>query len=148
MKREKKDVENSLPLIITIVVIAVIAIILTVGESLFDSGLVGKELPEEKTTVKTIHDIELECNVAKKEEERYVYTFKTTTMTMKEFLEKYEIEVTEENNIEKINISDDNIEIITPRRSKYPNITYVSLSFLNKEDQRREKATFELLVEE
>ena len=107
MKREKKDVENSLPLIITIVVIAVIAIILTVGESLFDSGLVGKELPEEKTTVKTIHDIELECNVAKKEEERYVYTFKTTTMTMKEFLEKYEIEkiavndneVTEENNI-------------------------------------------------
>lgn len=156
MRREKKSIENNLPIVILIVVVAVLAIVLTAGGALFSAGFIGKKLPEETTSVTSIKGITVSVDNSKNSEGRNVYTYTVNDMTIKEFLSQYKIEkftvngmeVTEENGIEKINVSDDKIEIVTPRQNDYPNLTHTSMTFRNSEDNKVEKLDFYLLVED
>lgn len=156
MKIKNKNIENNLPIVILIVIVAVLAIVLTAGGALFSAGIIGKELPEEVTSVTSIKGVTVSVDHSKNSEGRNVYTYTVKDKTIKEFLTEYKIEkytvngmeITEENGIEKINVSDDKIEIVTPRQNEYPDLTHTSITFKNYEDNKVEKLDFYLLVED
>lgn len=156
MKKKIKDVENLPAVVAAVVVVAVLGLFLTGREALTAIGVFGKTLPEETKEITTIAGDTLNVSFSRNDEGRFVYTFTAKDMTMKEFQTKYKLEkflvegfeVSEENGIEKINIQDDKIDIVTVRRAKYPNLTKVGIVIRNLQDNRTEKLDFKLLVEE